>query len=161
VKHNAPSDARSDSCAYLEMTDEEQRYARVRAVRFHNAVALDDAASVDALLRDGFSVETRDADGNTALHNAASGGKLAVLQHLLSWRADGEALTEDGQRTALHEACTSGELEAVNILLAAGVNLNAKDEYGETPLFKAASAGEDAVVRALLASPEGADRLPA
>ena len=93
-------------------------------------------------------------DGNTALHNAASGGKLEVLELLLARGADTENTTEEGSRTALHEAALAGELPAVQMLLAAGVNLNSKDEYGETPLFKASSAGEAEVVRALLASPE-------
>ncbi len=55
----------------------------------------------------------------------------------------------------LISAAKRGDLAAVKAFLAAGVDVNAKDNYGETALDMAAYNGDDAVVKTLLA--HGAD----
>ena len=51
----------------------------------------------------------------------------------------------------IHDAAESGDLEKVTALLAADPSLvNANDEHGTTPLFKAASEGHSEVVKLLL-----------
>ena len=58
--------------------------------------------------------------------------------------------TESGA-TALHFAAASGSAEAVNLLIDAGADVNAKEsESGQTPLIFAASTGQVATINALL-----------
>lgn len=52
----------------------------------------------------------------------------------------------------LHRSSATGELELVEKLLAAGANANATNSYGYAPLHVAATAGQTAIVEALLAA---------
>ena len=54
-----------------------------------------------------------------------------------------------GQSTPLHEAAGLGDDEAVRALLAAGVDINATDEDGNTALYLAAEYEHEAVVEAI------------
>lgn len=56
---------------------------------------------------------------------------------------------------ALMAAARTGHAGTVRDMIAAGANVNLKDEHGNTPLIEAARNGHDDVVRALLAA--GAD----
>ena len=56
---------------------------------------------------------------------------------------------------SIHDAANSGDIEAVKEFLAAGVDVNAKDGNGWTPLIPAAANGRKEVVELLIAS--GAD----
>ena len=115
-------------------------------------------------------------DGNSALHNAANEGHVAVVRLLLRAGATLELPNESG-KTPLFEACSGGQAAVTLLLLEAGANVNASDEvrahgrallpafqlipppawsprqFGETPLFAAATEGEVEVVRVLLAQP--------
>jgi ankyrin repeat protein len=56
---------------------------------------------------------------------------------------------------ALHKAAGAGNIEAVKQHLAAGVDVNAKDDNGWTPLHAAAREGHKEIVELLIAN--GAD----
>ncbi|HIA63804.1 MAG TPA: hypothetical protein EYN93_13080, partial [Planctomycetaceae bacterium] len=56
---------------------------------------------------------------------------------------------------SIHEAATFGNIEAVKKHLAAGTDVNAKNEDGWTPLYWAALQGHNEIVELLIA--EGAD----
>ena len=56
---------------------------------------------------------------------------------------------------SIHEASKKGNLEAVKQHLAAGSDVNAKDENGETPLHLSAAFGHKEIAELLIA--EGAD----
>jgi ankyrin repeat protein len=76
-----------------------------------------------------------------------------------------EILTKNTQFIALHEAVKQQQLGEVELLLAAGADVNETDTLGRTPLYVAASAGAlDAsqtllaeIVQALLAAGANAD----
>ncbi|MBL8992541.1 MAG: ankyrin repeat domain-containing protein [Spirochaetia bacterium] len=51
---------------------------------------------------------------------------------------------------AIHEAAKKGDLAEVTRLFKAGVNVNEKDQYGQTALMGAASRGQVEVVRFIL-----------
>ncbi len=59
------------------------------------------------------------------------------------------------EKPALHEAAKKGQNGVVEQLLAAGADINAKDDSGETALHCAARAGHSKIVRVLIA--KGAD----
>eukprot|EP00050_Salpingoeca_kvevrii_P017430 m.65057 g.65057 ORF g.65057 m.65057 type:complete len:172 (-) comp7552_c0_seq1:1419-1934(-) len=72
-------------------------------------------------------------------------GQLEAARLLVREGADPAMLAGDGQ-TALHTAATYGHLPVVQWLVDdVAVDVNAKDQYGETALDAARSAGHDAV----------------
>jgi ankyrin repeat protein len=72
---------------------------------------------------------------------------IAVLLALVA--CSKELKTEDA---ALIAAARTGHPGTVRDMLAAGANVNVKDEHGNTPLIEAARNGHDDVVRTLLDS---------
>ena len=66
-------------------------------------------------------------DGNSALHNAANEGHVAVVRLLLRAGATLELRNESG-KTPLFEACSGGQAAVTLLLLEAGANVNASDE---------------------------------
>lgn len=91
------------------------------------------------------------------LHAASVGGSLEELRRLLQ-AVPVDAPDERG-RTALMHACRSGHADGVELLLAAGADINATNQQGTTPLMYAKTAamgsGNLAIMRLLLA--RGAD----
>ena len=66
-----------------------------------------------------------------------------------------ETPTAKAPNIAIHFAAFRGNLEAVKQHLAAGTDVNAKDDIGKTPLHRAADAGHKEIVELLIA--KGAD----
>jgi hypothetical protein len=110
--------------------------------------------AVRMLLDDGVDIDAGDADGQTALHWAASNGHEAVVRLLLEKGADLTAKDILGW-TALHVAARSGHEAVVRLLLENGADIATESESGWTALHLAASNGHEAVVRLLLE--KGAD----
>lgn len=78
-----------------------------------------------------------------------------VIKTLIEAGVDVRAANIRGE-TALYFAALNGDTEAVQMLLAAGADVDAQDNYyKETPLKRAAGRGHTEVVRALIAA--GAD----
>lgn len=123
----------------------------------HYAVDYDQAGSVRALLRHGFSfdrcfmseavLDNAAESGNleivlalaeggapmsNALFGAARGGHERVIEALLALGADPARRDEAG--TALHEAAAAGSAGAVGPLVAAGTPIGAKDGEGRSAL---------------------------
>jgi ankyrin repeat protein len=108
------------------------------------------------LLEHGASIEAKDNDGYTALHHSAFNNSVEVLQRLLKagtcdytlppvrllvltteMRDTGSNLgVRDAQEgtTALHLATFGGFHTAVQLLVAAGADIQATDNDGATPL---------------------------
>ncbi len=122
-----------------------------------------DTAEVRRMLKEGASANTARTSGATALSYAVAGRHTDVVRILLDEKADPNR--DSFGLSPLFLASENGDLETVNVLLAAGANVNSKlqavDEEmkvrnGDTPLIAAASpTGKSAVVKALLAA--GAD----
>ena len=109
-------------------------------------------ADVVRCLEDGANIEAQDEYGWTPLRWAAQASSPDVARALLDAGAD---VAEAGW-TPLHVAVVLGQPPAaVKTLLAAGADIEAKDEAGWTPLHWAAQGDSPAVVKALLAG--GAD----
>ena len=107
-----------------------------------------------ALLKERADVNSRAADGSTALHWAAHWSDVDLLDLLLKARADVDAVNDHGV-TPLILACENGSPAAVQRLLAAGAAVNRAQANGLTPLITAARTGNLEVIKALLA--RGAD----
>jgi serine/threonine-protein phosphatase 6 regulatory ankyrin repeat subunit B len=118
------------------------------------AAKAQDRAAVQALLKERADVNTRAADGSTALHWAAHWSNVDLLDLLLKARADVNAVNDHGV-TPLILACENANPAAVERLLAAGADVNRAQTNGLTPLITAARTGNLEVIKALLA--RGAD----
>ena len=90
------------------------------------------------------------------LHQAARNGDLDSVNHfIIAHRADVNVKKKSGW-TSLHFAAEFGYTSVVSALIAAGADVNAKEESGgSTPLHSAASSGHLSVSWALIAA--GAD----
>lgn len=96
--------------------------------------------------------------GSAAMVVAAHDGDAELIAFLLDHGADIETTSrlgrEPAQLTSLMFAADSGGVSAVNLLLAKGANVNARDSGGLTPLFYAVGALDrqmqivDALIRA-------------
>jgi ankyrin repeat protein len=104
-----------------------------RAVRFPQVAEL--------LIDHGARIDAADARGRTPLHWAASDSAdcYAVASLLLSKDANADARDHDG-RTALHLAAMNANGESVaRELLRRGADINAPDEFRQSPLHLAAA----------------------
>ena len=77
------------------------------------------------------------------------------MKHLLITTIAAVLLVGCGPSVDIWEAARTGNIEAVKQHLAAGVDVNAKDKYGESPLLFAATFGHKEIAELLIAN--GAD----
>ena len=126
------------------------------ATPLHFAAKHEDVAKL--LLANGADPNARDKGGAAPLHYAAPYGHIGMVTLLLANKADVNATSKDG-RIPLHGAANGGHAGNMGIakaLLAAGANIDARDDKGSTPLRLADQAGQTEMVNMLLAS--GASR---
>ena len=71
------------------------------------------------LIDNGADIKAKDEYGHTALHMAASEGRIELAKVLIGNGADINVKDQNGH-TALYEATRSGHTEIVNLLKAAG-----------------------------------------
>ena len=82
-----------------------------------------------------------------SIHDAAANGNIeAVKQHIA---ADTDVNAKD-RVTPLHLAAW-GHMEIAELLITNGADVNAKDEYGRTPLHNAASQSQMEIAELLIA----------
>ncbi|KAI0895591.1 ankyrin repeat-containing domain protein [Annulohypoxylon nitens] len=110
-----------------------------------------------SLLQHGAACNAANHDGRTALHYAARRFSEG-LELILNGNFGANANVMDGQNmTPLHHAMINKDTkpETVEMLVKVGVNVDAQDKTGRTPLMYAAQCGQEKLVRALLS--KGAD----
>ncbi|KAL0052021.1 hypothetical protein WJX82_006690 [Trebouxia sp. C0006] len=88
---------------------------------------------METLLAHGADASAQDNQGLTAMHCAAQGGNVEMVQALLSSGADVHAKDCLGW-TALHCAVYNCSEAMANMLLVAGAVVNLQDNEGCTPL---------------------------
>jgi len=94
---------------------------------------------------------SKNRDGSTALHYAASYGYLEITELLLAKNSDVNAKNSEGV-TPLHYAASFGRKDIAELLLSNKANVNIGDGIGRTPLYDAAASGRIEEVRILLAA---------
>jgi len=107
-----------------------------------------DERKLKGLLEEGYSPESKDADGRTALHWAALCGHTGAVETLLHARCAVDA-RDDSNCTPLHWAAYNGHVGAVKALLARGADKTLRNNEGKTPLEWARQRGHSAVVEVL------------
>jgi hypothetical protein len=118
------------------------------------------AATAQLLLQRGACIDARDHDGETPLHGATYGWRLAAMRLLLDHGAQVDARNYQGRTPLMFLFKGTGgsvnpsAAEAVQLLAGRGADANAVDEDGLSPLSHACShTGTDGdTVRALLAA---------
>ncbi|KAL4959687.1 ankyrin repeat-containing domain protein [Aspergillus stella-maris] len=95
------------------------------------------------------SINQKNDLGASGLHLAAQYGHLAIVEELLSGKADVDAKDAFGE-TALIRACLSGREAIVDVLLCRGANARVQGRRFGTALQAAALHGHLAVVRQLI-----------
>jgi ankyrin repeat protein len=124
--------------------------AAVDDLRLVDAVERQDWAAVRRFVDQRVDVNTRQADGTTALAWAAHWGHLETIDLLIRGGADVNVANDLGV-TPLALATKNGSLPIVEKLLSANADPRFASSTGETPLIIAAHIGSEAVVRALIA----------
>ncbi|TVR15039.1 MAG: hypothetical protein EA401_03410 [Planctomycetota bacterium] len=132
----------------------------------HVAVRKSHLDHVKVLLEAGAPLATLAPSGRTALHYAAANGNLAIVQALLAAGADPTVRTDVpswarnaglNDMSVLHVVAlpSEGDAQIVDVLVAAGAPLEARNEQGYTPLAYAKLRGRERFVEVLKA--HGAD----
>lgn len=86
--------------------------------------------------------------GSTALIVASSEGNRTITDHLLSRNAD--VILQNCYGTALHCTAEAGKAACIPQLIAAGLSVDFRDQYGRTSLHCAAISGQIETMRVLL-----------
>lgn len=113
--------------------------------------AATDLAKIRLLVDRGADLNAVSDRGRTALLLSAMSDRSAeIVRLLLSRRADAHAVDKEGMSTLL--AATFGnDTATIRQLVEAGVNVNAANVFGSTPLMNAATNGNYEAVKLLLA----------
>jgi ankyrin repeat protein len=134
----------------------ERLAGRIGRLDLAEAAALDRVDRVAELLDAGADCDARTPDGFTPLHLAAFFGAPRAVALLLQRGADPGAVADNPMRIqALHAAVSSRHHDIAAMLIAAGADVNARQQGGYTPLLAAAGNGDIELAQSLLAA--GAD----
>ena len=94
--------------------------------------------AVSLLIERGMSVSTRDSQGNTPLHWAATAGQLETAKILITKGADVNGTNLFGSTPLLAVARDKAAPDIVELLVKSGARVDAIDHSGENALHKLA-----------------------
>lgn len=145
----ALSTGRRDLADWLDWRGWNLPKRALRASDLPAAAMAGDTEAVRRLLDLGFTVDSPDAQGCTALLRAAGGGHRTTVELLISRGADPQRAANTGA-TPLSAAVSMRQADIVNALLAAGAQLEHRLPGGVTVLMLAAALGLPEIVAKLL-----------
>jgi len=128
-----------------------QQPARAQDLALTAAAERGDSAAVQKLLREGASIDARDARGRTALLAATQADRIEAARLLIAAGADVNAKDAIADSPFLY-AGAEGRNEILKMTLAAGADLKSTNRYGGTALIPAAHHGHVETVKILLAT---------
>jgi|SRR5579884_647314 len=112
----------------------------------NEAIAVEQARIVDALLAHGADVNFGEEHGIVPLQTAASYGQYEIVQKLIERGARVNARDENGYTALLMAASTAHDLKLINLLISSGAGVKAISDDGQNALMLAALRGnKDAV----------------
>lgn len=114
---------------------------------FFLAIQLDDARTVQNLLKRGFDGNTRDERGQPGLLLAIKEPSPRVTAVLMAWPGIQVDIRNRTDESPLMMAALTGQIDLAEQLIARGADVN---KTGWTPLHYAASGGHAAIVKLLL-----------
>jgi len=115
----------------------------------HNTAIVKHDALLRQLLLNGANATTRNDNGGTLLHSAASGGVLWLADSLINSGANVNSLNRYGQ-TALFMSIIEGQREMTELLISHKATIELADLAGRKPLQYARDFGRDEIVDVLL-----------
>eukprot|EP01060_Flectonema_neradi_P040475 TRINITY_DN9231_c0_g1_i1.p1 TRINITY_DN9231_c0_g1~~TRINITY_DN9231_c0_g1_i1.p1 ORF type:complete len:787 (+),score=172.38 TRINITY_DN9231_c0_g1_i1:70-2430(+) len=101
-----------------------------------------DNNELNNILKDGADVNSKDYDGRTGLHLAASCGQLETVELLISWQADLD-IKDRWNATPLLDAIKNGHSDCCDVLRKAGATFTVPDLELATILCGYADTGDD------------------
>ena len=117
----------------------------------HTAAAIGRIEFISLILKHAPSLLNKPnrVNGNTAVHYAASKGRMEALKFLIDARADINQRNRLRQ-TALHRPSIAGKTQVVSLLLESGAAVDATDAEGNTSLYLALDDSQLEVAKLLL-----------
>jgi len=94
----------------------------------------------------------REATPDIGIHQAAEEGDAAAVRQMLADNPELVQSVDEEQQTPLHLAAQEGSVETIEVLLAAGADVDAQTRGGETALHRALWESDSDVVEVLLAA---------
>ncbi|MGA2002305.1 MAG: ankyrin repeat domain-containing protein [Terriglobales bacterium] len=139
-------------CIYRGRRDLAETIAdKKKTLDIFEAASLGRLDSLRDLARDSAALNSRSADGFTALHFACFFGPPESARLLIEAGAAVDAVAANPMQVMpLHSAASVRNLEAARLLLAHGAPPNARQQAGWAPIHAAAQNGDKAMVELLL-----------
>jgi len=139
-------------CIYRGRRDLAEPIAnKKKTLDIFEAASLGRLDSLRDLARDSAALNSRSADGFTALHFACFFGPPESARLLIEAGAAVDAVAANPMQVMpLHSAASVRNLEAARLLLAHGAPPNARQQAGWAPIHAAAQNGDKAMVELLL-----------
>jgi ankyrin repeat protein len=122
-----------------------------KALDIFEATSLGHVDRLRELAQDSAAINSRSADGFTALHFACFFGQPESARLLIESGAAVDAVADNPMAVMpLHSAASARNLEAARLLLEHGAPVNARQQGGWVPIHAAAQNGDRAMVELLL-----------
>ena len=115
---------------------------------FFRAAESDDVKALDELIKGGIAVDTRNAEGNTALHAAALAGMKKSVDFLIEHGLPIDVTGEEG-RTPLMATVLEGTPAMARYLLSKRADSQKKDAHGYKSMALAVTRGQPGMVAEL------------
>ena len=106
------------------------------------ATAQNDLGKIKALFENGVDLNYVGNNGYACLHGASISGYTDIVEFALKSNANPNVLSKDSGFTPLHFAAQEGHKEIVQLLIDYKADLNAKDSFGNSPLWRAGNKKE-------------------